>query len=548
LKIPFLSDYIDEKKRSNEIARERIQLQKDMNEARKEAFKSIMSLTTVEKSLSDELYGGNVGQQYKIGSWALPIEQMRRKSRIAYWDSSFARSIIDRWVQIVVGKGLALESQPAWGMIKGFESQESRQQIIDTIETRFNVWAKSKKVHYMQEFNLDKLVNLAFFYWLYDGEFFAIFRYTNTGRGRNPLTIELIAPENIKATSSQKDKGNGNTISDGIEYDQRGVAVAYHVLNSKTGDSVRIPKFGARSGRQIVYHNYNKKNERQRRGVPLLSGEISEITQLADAQQLEVIATRINAMFAAWVEPPEDSDGRETISGGARKKTTKALDTETGDIYDSKVEKISMDHGGIIIDQLPAGHKIHSFDTKRPNVNFAEFANSVKRNIAAGAGIALSLVDYNYSQQYSSARGENIIQWYKVKEFQNHVPADFLSVIYKMWMWGEVDGGKFSLPGFNDEEIRDAWCNANWRGHTLPDIDPKKSMDAHKMEIEEGIKHRQRVASERDGGNVSDNIDRLKKENDSLAEARRLIMEVEKTTYSNSKAETISESTSKTVD
>ena len=72
-------------------------------------------------------------------------------------------------------------------------------------------------------------------------------------------------------------------------------------------------------------------------------------------------------------------------------------------------------------------------------------------------------------------------------------------------------------------------------------------MKANKMEIDEGIKHRQSIAMQRGGGNVADNIARLKSENDALADAFREWMEVQKTTYSNSKSETVSESTSTTI-
>lgn len=537
------SDAANAQKEANSIARDRIELEREHLKVRTEAMKSVLAMTKIDQSLSAELYG-NGSSQYKIGSWSLPIAQMRRMSRIAYWDSSFARSIIDRWVQIVVGKGLTLESQPAWGMIAGFFDREKRQEKIDDIETRWKVWAKSKKVHYLQEFNIARLVSQAFFYFLYDGEFFAIFRYAGTGRGRNPLTIELIAPENIKATTSEA-LGN-NEIDEGIEYDLRGVAVAYHIFSEKTGDSMRVPKFGARSGRQFVYHNYNKKNERQRRGVPLLTGEISEITQLADYQNLEIQAAKVNALFAIWIEPPEHSDGQETIGSGARKKGVVGVDTQTGEQYTSKLEEMSVSDGGIIIDKLPAGHKPHSFDTKRPNVSFEKFTNPVKRNISSGAGMALSVADYNFAQQYSSARGELIVLYYKVMDYRENVAADFQDAIYGMWLWGEVDAGKLVLPGFGDEETRDAWNQAFQRGESRPDIDPKKSMEAHKMEMAEGIKSRQQVASERDGGNASENIARLQTENDSLAAAVTNKTRIEQTNYSVSETNTVSDSTTRT--
>lgn len=551
MNIPFLSSVISARKESNalrkeelEISKQQIELNRKNIELKNEAMKSIMAMTTIDRTLSDELYG-NSGANYKIGAWNLPIDKMRQMSRIVYWDSGFARSIIDRFVQIIVGKGLTLESRPAWRMIKGFSSQELKKEKIEEIQTRWDIFSSSKNVHYLKEFNLNKLINLAMFYFFYDGEFHMIFRYAGTGVGRNPMTIDFVAPENVKMSTSEKDVPKGNKVVDGIEY-SGGIAVAVHVLNPASGNSTRIPKYGQRSGRQLWYHNYNKKNERQRRGVPLLAGEISELTQLADYQNLELQAAKINALFAMWIEPPEGSDGRETISSGARKKSVQGVDPQTGETYTSKIEEMGFSTGGIIVDKLPAGHKVQSFDTKRPNINFEPFTSGIKRNIASSAGEALSLVDYNYSQQYSSARGENIVQWMKVDEIREHVPADCLSVIFYNWLWYEVEAGKIDLPGFiADEEIRDAWCKANWKGSPLPDIDPEKSMKANKMEVDEGIRTRQSVSVSRGGGDFADNVMILESENNALAQSRKNILEVEKTTYSISKTESKSESVSR---
>jgi lambda family phage portal protein len=557
LKIPFVTRFFESREAANALASKRVEVQEKQLEVRQElaklqaetqlkALENLQAMASITNgSLSKELYGNTGG--YMSGEWNVSFAALRRQARIAYWESDFARAVIGRMVQMVVGKGLALDYQPAWDMLPRSYSDEERQQIIRRVQTRWGVWGKSKKVHHLQESNLHQIVKRAYFSKLYDGEVFVLFRYTGS-RGRNPLTIELIAPENIQRVDSNVSPGNSE--EEGIEYDKRGVAVAYHVYNPDTGKSVRIAKFGSRSKRQFVYHDYRKLHEKQRRGIPLLTGNIRKITMLADIEQLEMKASAINALLAVVVTPPENEDGQAPISTGvAKKKSLNVTDPVSGETYVSNLEQAAMPEGGVIVENLPAGHDLKSFDTARPNLNTVEFLRAMKRDLCSGIGLALSVVIYDYANQYSSARGENILQWMLVEAEREHGPADLMGVIMCMWLWGEVDGEKIPLDGYGqDEESREAWCRASYRGAPLPDLDPEKSIKAHAKEIEEQIKTRQAVSTERGGGNVADNSAQLKNENDAAAVALKELMRVIKTTYSFSESETTSESTSKTIE
>lgn len=505
--------------------------------------KVVNSINLDYQTLSDELYGET--QPYKLGLSRLPIDRLRRIAKTAYWDSSTAGALIDRITQIVVGAGLRLQATPAWSLIPFIDNtdNEFKQNLKSQIEIKFKIWSQSKRIHYQKEFDLDRFLNYAFFLTLYEGEVFVVFRYNINGDGRNPLSLEFINPDRLKATTSLSQVGKNNVVEDGIEYNSKNEAVAYHIIDEISGTSQRIPKYGPRSNRLLVYHNYKKINHNQRRGVPELVGSIKEFTQLADFQSLEIKAAAINALIAIWIEPPEDEDGRPVLSNKIHKKEKTVVDPETGESYVSQIKRGDIEAGGLLVENLPRGHKLRSYDTSRPNAEFEKFFTAVKRNIAARHNVPLSVVDYNFATQYSSARGELIVFWYKVLEWRKSRSADLANEIYKEWLKGEVAAGKLFLPGFDDPELRDAWAFAQWIGSSRPDIDPLKSANAHEKEAMHGWKTNQHITLEREGGDFDDNIERLKSENEALADAIEELLRVQKTTYSNTKSESTSTTT-----
>ncbi|MCK5603251.1 hypothetical protein KAR91_15315, partial [Candidatus Pacearchaeota archaeon] len=144
----------------------------------------------------------------------------------------------------------------------------------------------------------------------------------------------------------------------------------------------------------------------------------------------------------------------------------------------------------------------------------------------------IAVADYEFDGSYSAARGELLVFWNRVMTLRFDHSTDYESVIYQMWLWGEVDRDIFDMPGWENEEIRDAWSNANFSGPQRPDIDPLQSFKAAEGEVKEGFKTNQQTTSERGGGDFDENIERLIAENKKKAEANEPLITLEKTSHS----------------
>lgn len=451
-------------------------------------------------------------------------DSLRRLSRLAVLRSPTGESIVNRLAEVVVGSGLRLRPQPYWDIIDpaGAIDEKTRAKWEKNVEQRYRMWGKSYSPEYNTRRNLPQLSRACFDYLLQDGEYFVLLRYANT-REKNPLTIQIIPPENIRGGYTNIPE---HEVVNGIEYDAYGEAVAYFILDDKTGKTQRVSRFGEKSGRIMMIHNFLSSNEKQRRGVPYLASCIQELIKLGHYEDLEIQAAIVNALFAVWVKPPENEDGRSVIDGtGAQrsanktKTTTATADPETTE-YVSKFNTLDIKNGGIIADALPAGHEIQSFDTSRPNVNFGTFFSEVKKNIAASKNMPLSVVDLAFNGSYSGARGELLMFWMSVNRFRENHGYDFEDDVYQMWFIGEVARGRIDAPGSNtSKEMFLAYTNAQWIGNQRPDIDPLKSVNAHILEQKYGYKTGAEITAERTGGDYNENLEKIKSELDRVAEA-----------------------------
>jgi hypothetical protein len=231
------------------------------------------------RSFPDEMYSTGIKQGPNAGATSYSNDIARRHSRIAYRSSPVGESLVNTPLTLTIGYGLSVQAQPIWDLIKEMagKTDEEKTAWMKITENRYKIWSKRKSISYDEMYNRYELDYITFKQLLIDGEFFLVFRYA-TNTGVNPMTIQIIRPEDVRPPSGSK-IAQGNWEENGIEYDDRGRAVAYHIYNHSTGKTVRVIKRGTRSGRIFVHHEKLGEN---RRGVGILSNMITELMKLGD--------------------------------------------------------------------------------------------------------------------------------------------------------------------------------------------------------------------------------------------------------------------------
>lgn len=448
--------------------------------------------------------------------WSKNHWELRRRARISYWDSVQARQLVGRLDDTVVNDGLILEATPAWDILnlQNMQDDQSRQAWTRDVETRFHLWARSKEPDATARMTLYQLMGQIFHTELIDGEIFAIFRYSPDTSRMNPLNIQLV---NADLIQNPRKVPKDVRIEDGIELDPAGREIAYHVLDRKTGETKRIPKFGPKSRRVFMLHIGTPGIPGEVRAITPLAAIIHELQKITDYTIAEIESAIINATIAVWIKPGDvDSSNplKDLIQPATSSDKTAAGDSRNTPPSDGFIAK-----PGLMIQNLKANEELESYDTKRPNVGYEKFVSAITKSLAASWGIPLGVLDMAFSNNYSASRGELLLFWNRVRVLRAALASDFLDPVYAGWLSEEVRFSRIMAPGFNIPIARAAWLNADWIGISPPAMDPLKEANAAATRIKEGLTTRAAEARIHNGSEFSENVERLKGENEALRDA-----------------------------
>lgn len=457
-------------------------------------------------------------------NWSFDGETLRQRSRIAYWDSTQARSLISRLCDNVIGTGLGLESSPIWPLIGGGLTDEQKHEFARDIELRFHLWANSKESDAAGKMSFYELQDFEFRNRLRDGETISILRYSGDAARMSPLSIQFILPDDVTTPSDsgrkQAAEAIGNRIVDGIEIESTGREVALYVADQNGKNHNRIPVNG--TSRRFVLHPIISDTLGAVRGMPLLAPLIHELQKITDYTVAEIEAAVINAVLAVWVEPGPDAPASRALAGIRRSGQEQG---QTNSESATQSSRASFDKPGLIVQTLKAGEKIQSFDTKRPNVNFGEFVRHITRHISASVGVPIEVLEMSFNANYSASRASLLLFWTAVEKWRDSCASQFLGPIFEAWFSEEVKAGRINAPGFltGSPLIRRSWLNCLWIGASQPSIDPLKEANAVGARIQMGHTTNEREAQKFNGSDFTENAKRLKMENQLLKEAGVLI-------------------------
>jgi len=472
---------------------------------------------SITSYLDGEKYPGGFGftKLYVTDYWTL-----RARSRQLFEDNLYARGLIRRLITNEINKGLELESTPITGIL-GLDD-DALNEWTDDIEERFHVWAKNPLMCDHAELKtFGKLQRMIRQMALVSGDVLVILRISQkTGLPK----IQLVDADRVQTPYGYTPRA-GNKIIHGVELDNRNRQIAYHILQDDLSYR-RVPAYGERSGRKIAWLAYGTDMLLDEvRGKPLLHTVLQSLREIDRYRDSEQRAALINSILALSVEKTEDKPGTTPFSSGAVRRG--AVMQDTGDDK-KRTFNIAEQIPGMIIDELQQGEKAVAHSTQRPNVNYAGFETAILSGVAWANEIPPEIFLLQFYQNYSASRGA-------VNEFKTYldrVRSDFaesnLEPIYQEWLISEILQGRIKADGLleawrdpNQYHIFGAWVDSDWSGAIKPSVDLKKEVSGYVQMINEGLITRDRASKELTGTKYSKNSQRLKRENEQLAEANK---------------------------
>lgn len=423
------------------------------------------------------------------------LELLRTRSRDLYAGGGpLGRGAIDRVVLNAVGPGLTLNCRISAEFL-GMSEEEASEWERDT-EREFGFWAESKNCDVARQMNFYELQSLCFRSVLVNGDALVTMPMRRVRGFPYDLRVALIEGDRLGVPSPRP---HGAIIDGGVELDEEGAPVAYHIANrhplaEQTGQPrlswTRVPAFGRRSGRRNVLHLLPMERIGQHRGVPFLAPIIEILKQLGRYTDAELMAAVVGGMYAIFFEhAPRDGEiGEEEY----------AVDEGEGPL--DELPSSMQEMFGTVMD-LPEGVSAKSVSPGRPNQAFDAFVLSLVRQVGGALGIPEELLFLHFTASYSASRAALLEAWKLFRWWRSWWAANFCQPIYQEWLCEAVLRGRVRAPRFFDDPmVAYAYSWAEWNGPTQGQLDPVKEVNAAALRVENGFSTRQRETAELTGG------------------------------------------------
>lgn len=437
-----------------------------------------------------EKYTGHLGpvKNYSfIDYW-----ELRKRSFQLFTENPYCKGIIRRILRNEIFTGIVADATPLaniiWPTDDENEREERAQMMGEQMTNAFNLYANNYEM-------FDYKRQLTF------GEWQAQVRMESILCG-DGIIISRINKEtglpswdwingNYIRGGDSTNLTEGHVIKHGVELDAQGRHVAYYVETYKNGiyKSERIPVKGKRSGRQIAWMVYgSEKLVDDVRGEPLLSGVLGILKELDRYRDAEERAAVVNAMLAFFVKKNTSTTigSRPTAGFSSFGQSPKAP------VEDNR-QPINIMQPGTVIDDLAPGEEIQSFQTNRPNVNYATFEKAILDAVCWSLEIPPEVVTMKFQSSYSASRQANneFEVYLKYRTFKN--AKDFCQIVYEEFIIQAAINNQIELPGFlsviisNEWQKRAAWLNCAWTGLSRPAVDREKDVSASGKALDLGL-------------------------------------------------------------
>jgi len=277
------------------------------------------------------------------------------------------------------------------------------------------------------------------------------------------FALQLIEADHLDETH-HTDLANGNRIRMGVETDEWGAPVAYHLRESHPGDTsatLRRQQVNRVPADEII-HLYIKERIGQVRGVPWAASTMIRLKMIGGYEEAELTGARAAASKMGFFEHEEGAAGY------------------TGDDTDAEGNLIEEFEPGVMRD-LPVGVKFKPFDPGNPSRNFKDFMKAMLRGAASGLNVAYNtlandLEGVNFSSIRSGVLEERenwrALHWWVMQHFHWNV--------FPEWLTFALVTAQVNLPMAKFEKFnRPLWQPRGWAW-----VDPKKDIETNKIALD----------------------------------------------------------------
>lgn len=434
----------------------------------------------------------NLGELGPLREYFPDYDTLRARSWQLFLESEIAQTILGKYENYVIGKGLKIRCEPTKEILKVNKVTLDVQDFCEIMEAKVLTHSDSKRSDYSGMSTLNRLSKEAYKNAKIGGDVLVILRVDENDN----VTVQLIDGAHVQSPTYGSEMNpnklpNGNRIVNGIEKNDKNQHVAYYV---RTGDGWKTDRIEARNKKTgmlmafMVYgYKYRIDNDR---GMPLMAVMFETMSKMERYKEAAVGGAEERQKIAFTVEHEIMGDGENPFL----KQTVQAYDTD----YDGGL--IPIDEAGNLVANkmavstnkevinMPRGAKVKMHESSM-ELTFGDFYrtnfNFMCSALRIPSEVALSMYNANYSASRASLN-----DWGNTIDIeQADFGSQFLKPIYDLQAHIAILKGQVAAPDYvlaffkKNFELTEAILNCRFIGPKIKHIDPLKEVNAERVKL-----------------------------------------------------------------
>lgn len=408
--------------------------------------------------LYQDWYAPITSADYEIRTSARLI---RARARQLVRDNGYAQGIVDEFANNIVGT-------------KGIQPKAKVKTLAATLHAPTNdaledAWADFSNPENVSADGIDDMVavqRLCVQTWFTDGE--AFYRKLPYFDNAHAFALQAIDADQVdEYYNVTPSTPTGNEIRMGVEIDQYGRPVAYHIWNRHPSDMG--PRIREVIPASEIVHVFTRTRPRQTRGVTGFAPVMTSFKMYDGYTEAELVAARTAAAKMGFIIT-KSAEGVGPSVDLTKPREPRQMEAAAG-----------------IIEELDPLQEFQEWDPKHPSAAFKEFSQVILRGIARGIGMSYMTMtgDLN-GTSYSSGRIGLLPERDRWRVLQQFFSTRFLRPVFLAW----VPMARISGALVVDARLSSDLSHVVWKGRGWAWVDPLKDTQATVLGIQHGIDSR----------------------------------------------------------
>lgn len=406
------------------------------------------------------------------------LDQLRATSWDLWRNNPYVRKIVRTLETKVIGRGL--HPQPLVKTIDGQPHTAFRKRAREL----WWAFAKSCDVRGLPGrggLDLVEMQKLALRSTILSGNVLTRLVMYPKAKNGNPVPMALHAIDAQRLSRDTKGDGfaEGNQFYRGVELDEHGARVAYHIetriideLQTQTNKVTRV-------GASEIVHLYAQDDVDQVLGVPWFAPAIFQLKDTGDLQYNVMKSAAVMSCFTVGYR----------LGTGQTKLGLNGTQNDASQLVDDDGNRISRVQPGMLIN-LGQGGDLQAVNPSQPATNLESFIQHLLRGTGAALpGVKASTVTGDYrNASYSSERSADNDCWPEMESVQDWFAAAWCQPVYEQVVrQGMLSGWFVGVVSAEEFEARERdYLDTAWQGPVPRSINPTDDQSAAKLRIANG--------------------------------------------------------------